>query len=352
MRNIQFIIILLLTLISIQVTAQGVQFSQFWNTPLLNNPSFAGSSEGDIRAVINYRSQWGSATTNPFRTSGANFDARFNSVSGDNYFGGGISMYTDIAGASKMRTTLVDLAVAYHVKINNESYFSGGVQAGIDQKSMQNDDLRFDNQFEGTGHNPGLNSNESFNNLAELKSTVSGGISYMWSNAFSNKTNANSPIQGKKSINVGLAVHHFNAPKFYFLNQERLGLKYTGNFEGSFTAPNSPWTIQPAAFVAIQNKAMDIVVGSLFKYAFNENSRTTDLSKNICVGLGGYYRFKDAIIPTLQVEWSAFSLGLSYDLNLSQLSGVSIGRGGFEVSLRYISQSPIFNEKSRARYSY
>lgn len=352
MKNIQFIIILLLTFISLQVTAQGVHFSQFWNTPMLNNPSFAGSSEGDIRAVINYRSQWGSATSNPFKTSGANFDMRINPGSGDNYFGGGISMYTDVAGASKMRTTLVDLAVAYHVKINNESYFAGGVQAGIDQKSFQDDDLRFDNQFDGTGHNPGLNSNENFNNLTELKSTVSGGISYMWSNAFNRKTNSNRPIQGKKSINVGLAVHHFNAPRFHFINQERLGLKYTGNFEGSFNTPTSRLTIQPAAFVAIQNKAMDIVFGSLFKYALNESSQITDLRNRVFVGLGGYYRFKDAIIPTIQVEWSSFSLGLSYDVNLSQLSGISKGRGGFEVSLMYISQNSLFREKSRARYSY
>src|SRR5690554_3897615 len=255
MKNIQFVIVLLLAFNSLQMAAQGVHFSQFWNAPLLNNPSFAGSSEGDIRAVINHRSQWGSATANPFKTSGANFDMRINSGSKDNYFGGGISIYTDVAGASKMRTSLVDLTLAYHLKINSESYFSGGIQAGIDQKSIQDDDLRFDNQFDGTGHNPGINSNENFNNLAELKSTVSGGISYRWSNAFSEKTNTKRPIHGKKSINVGLAVHHFNAPRFHFIEQEKLGLKYTGNFEGSFNIPSSRMTIQPAAFVAIQNEA-------------------------------------------------------------------------------------------------
>ena len=111
-------------------------------------------------------------------------------------------------------------------------------------------------------------------------------------------------------------------------------------------------TIQPAAFLAIQNKALDIVVGSIFKYAFNKNSRITDLSKNVSVGVGGYYRFKDAIIPAFQVEWSSFRLGLSYDVNFSQLAGTNKARGGFEVSLTYIFQNSLFNERARARYSY
>ena len=338
---------MLLTFIGSKTNAQDVHFSQFWNTPLLQNPSFAGNSEGDIRAIVNHKSQWRSVTSNPFQTFGASFDMRFNSSSKDNYVGGGISMYTDVAGASNMRTTLVNFAVAYHIKIDKTNFLSAGLQAGFNQKSIDSYDLRFDNQFDGIGHNSGISSNENLNNLSELKPTVSGGISYRWSNAFGKTTGRT--IQGKKTIDIGIAVHHFNAPRFYFSNEEKLGLNYIGSFEGSFNS-SSQWTIEPAAFLAIQKKATNIVFGSLFKYQINRGSQITNFKQNAAISFAGYYRVGDAIIPTFRLQLSSFNIGFSYDVNLSQLSGASRGNGGFEISLEYISQNSLIRRKSRARF--
>src|SRR5690554_1819891 len=251
MKSIHFLTFTLLTIFGLKANAQDVHFSQFWNSPLIQNPSYAGKADGNIRAIVNHKSQWGSVTTNPFKTFGANFDMRFNKSPKDNYFAGGISMYTDVAGAAKMRTTLLNLSGAYHLKIDQQNYISGGLQVGFNQKSINEDDLRFDNQFDGTAHNSSLNSNENLTSLSEIQPTVSAGISYMWSNTFGKSTNRST--QGKKSINVGFAIHHFNSPSFNFAHQEKLGLKYITSFEGSFQAPSTPWTIEPAAFVGLQN---------------------------------------------------------------------------------------------------
>jgi hypothetical protein len=51
---------------------------------------------------------------------------------------------------------------------------------------------------------------------------------------------------------------------------------------------------------------------------------------------GSYIRWGDAIIPVIKLESNAFTLGLSYDINISSLQTVSEGRGGFELSLSYI----------------
>ncbi|HSK11608.1 MAG TPA: type IX secretion system membrane protein PorP/SprF, partial [Phnomibacter sp.] len=51
---------------------------------------------------------------------------------------------------------------------------------------------------------------------------------------------------------------------------------------------------------------------------------------------GAWYRFNDALIPYLGLEWSSFRFGASYDVNTSSLKAVSQGRGGFEVSLIYV----------------
>lgn len=342
----KLIVLISISVIAFGLKAQDPHFSQFWNTPLLQNPSFAGKADGDIRGIVNHKSQWGSVTSNPFQSFGASYDMLINSSSNENKLAGGLSMYTDVAGASKMRTTLVNLAAAYHFKISNNHFISGGIQAGINQKSFDDSDLRFDNQFEGTGHNPMINSTENFNNFSELKPTVAGGISYMWIDQQATTTRAKA---GRK-INVGIAMHHLNAPDFLFVSEEVQGFRYIGSFISSFGLDGTNWTIEPMAFAAIQRNATDVVMGSVFHYKLKEESQQTGFNKSASIGLGGFYRFGDAIIPNIQFQWSTFSVGMSYDINVSQLSGASFGRGGFEINLKFVSPNSSFGRKSQARY--
>lgn len=344
MKKIQFLAITLMIITSLKVNAQDIHFSQFWNSPLLINPSFAGNAEGEIRVIANHRSQWRGVTSNPFNTFGANFDMSFDKTAKGNFLALGLSMYTDVAGASKMRTTVVNLSAAYHIKINNQSYFTGGIQGGINQKSINENNLRFDNQFDGIGHNSGFNSNENLASLSELKPTASAGISYTWFNKANRSTTFNSG--GKKKLNIGFAAHYYNPTSFYFANQSNLGFKYIASLEGSFGV-NAKWTVQPAVLAALQNKATDIVLGSLFKYTLKEGSHLTDFNKSTSIAFGGYYRFQDALIPAVKVQWDAFEVGFSYDVNLSQLTRASNGRGGFEISLKYIFQSSLYGRRYR-----
>src|SRR5690554_4367083 len=136
MKNTLLITIAMFLFISYQAIAQDVHFSQLQSTPLLHNPSFAGKAGGDIRAVVNYRSQWGSVTSSPFQSFGANYDMRFKNDLNDNYLAAGVSMYSDVAGESNLRTTLVNFAIAAHIKINSKNYLSGGLQGGVNQRSM------------------------------------------------------------------------------------------------------------------------------------------------------------------------------------------------------------------------
>ena len=53
---------------------------------------------------------------------------------------------------------------------------------------------------------------------------------------------------------------------------------------------------------------------------------------------GSWYRFGDALIPYVGLEFGRFRLGATYDVNLSKLRTASNSRGGFEVSLIYINQ--------------
>src|SRR5687767_14196165 len=51
--------------------SQDIHFSQFFETPLLRNPSLAGIFTGDLRLQMVYRTQWSSVTV-PYQTGSFN----------------------------------------------------------------------------------------------------------------------------------------------------------------------------------------------------------------------------------------------------------------------------------------
>jgi len=57
--------------------------------------------------------------------------------------------------------------------------------------------------------------------------------------------------------------------------------------------------------------------------------------------LGSWLRFSnltDAIIPYVGLDFNSFTLGLSYDVNISSLKTASQSMGGIEISLIYIKR--------------
>jgi hypothetical protein len=58
---------------------------------------------------------------------------------------------------------------------------------------------------------------------------------------------------------------------------------------------------------------------------------------NYTVHAGAFLRWNDALIPVVKLDYSPFSFALSYDVNISKLKPSSYGRGGFELSVSYVS---------------
>mgnify|MGYP000412431138 CR=1 FL=1 len=72
------LLVVLFIMMSQQVFAQDMQFSQFYASPMNLNPAMTGVFEGDFRAVVNYREQYNSILDiHPFRTISAGFEKRF-----------------------------------------------------------------------------------------------------------------------------------------------------------------------------------------------------------------------------------------------------------------------------------
>src|SRR3954464_20900 len=58
-------------LLGTRANGQDIHFSQFFEAPLLRNPSLAGIYTGDIRVQAVYRDQWNSVT-NAYKTASVN----------------------------------------------------------------------------------------------------------------------------------------------------------------------------------------------------------------------------------------------------------------------------------------
>src|SRR3978361_168892 len=85
------IILILILFQNMKAVCQDIHFSQFFETPLLRNPSLAGIFTGDIRVQTVYRDQWNSVT-NAFKTTAVNAEYKMPVGKGNDYCTPGIQI--------------------------------------------------------------------------------------------------------------------------------------------------------------------------------------------------------------------------------------------------------------------
>ncbi len=337
---------------TLNCVAQDIHFSQYTMTPLQLDPSQAGKFNGDQRAIINYRDQWRSVTS-PYKSYGFSFDTQINPRDRkDNFFGVGLSAYTDKAGDISLGLTTLNISLAYHIRLNQEGFLSAGLQGGFMQSGINESKMQFDSQFDNSGYNDAISSGEVFQNTSFFEPDFSVGVSYTYGDNTTIQVMSNNGYNGKK-VNVGLSVHHVSSPKYSFLEQtnDNLKFRYVLHTMNSFGISGTNLAIQPSGFLGYQQKAIDFVIGSYFRYNLKEKSKFTQFSNGAAFSFGIHYRVADAFIPSILVETGSFAFGVSYDVNMSGLTKVSNGQGGFELSIRYISPNPFGSRKSSARFN-
>jgi type IX secretion system PorP/SprF family membrane protein len=150
MKKIYKIISFALTLfVSFEAIAQDINFSQFYELPMLRNPSLGGIFKGDLRVSSAYRNQWQSVTV-PYQTSALGIDFKTSvSQNSSDFFSVGLQITRDVAGDSKLGKTQFLPMVTYHKLIYGPSntYLSLGFLGGPVQQRFDPSGLRFDDQF-------------------------------------------------------------------------------------------------------------------------------------------------------------------------------------------------------------
>ena len=309
------------------------------HSPLTVNPALTGAMDGNIRVLGNYKDQWHSM--NAYKTFAVSGDMNFLQKQWKGGFlGGGLAVFNDKAGDSKMGMTQVLVSAASHIFINDNNVISAGLQGGWVQKSLSYDSLKWDNMYDGQMHgdkpyNFGLGAGESYS-PGYLKPITYwdyvAGLNWAYSEDAAYSTAGN-----KLGANLGFAMYHITQPKQITswvdsnsLN-EKLYSKIVVHGGGNIPFGRTKVAAAPAFLFMKQGSTQEITAGALVKFVVEEASKGGD--KETAVGLGGYYRVGDSFIITAQGEVQNYAIGVSYDINTSGLKT----QGGLELSLRYIS---------------
>ena len=325
-------------LTSTNVFSQDIHFSQFAEAQSFLNPAMTGITN-DIRATLHYRNQW-KTVASPYKTFGVTAEMRNKSQK----FAWGINFFSDEAGDASLKTVQGNVNLTGHIPLNERSKLSGGIFAGFAQRSINPTTLKWENQYNGSAYDPNLASGETFLTNSYTYPDAGIGLAYSFG-------------QGEMYIrsndafkfNIGFSMAHLNRPKLSFLTtDEKMDIKYIVHGGMLIGIKNTPLDIVPSFIYAMQGPSTEILFGGMIKYLLKEDSKYTGYVKGQYLSVGAFYRNKDALIINALYEVGQMAFGISYDVNTSTLKTASEYKGGFEISLRFISSSDyIFKSSSR-----
>jgi type IX secretion system PorP/SprF family membrane protein len=331
----QLVLFTILMTFMLTARSQDIHFSQFYLSPLNLNPAMTGVMNCNVRLVANYRNQWASVLrSNSFRTYSVSYDQRI-PVGRDDYFGIGGTFWGDRAGEADFATLTGKLSASYSKKMggsrNYGHYLVVGAEGGVAQRSLDFLNLRWGLQHNGEGGFDGTadSGETSFDRDEFLFADLAAGL--LWFMTFDQNNN----------LYIGGAFHHLNRAdqSFSSNSQDLLYSRFTAHAGGEFMVSNR-FGLVPGVIVMSQGPSFQVNAGTSFKFLLGNGRQAgtqafqfglwTRVSNKIQSGV-----LNDAIILSSRFDFDSFTLGFSYDVNVSPLKAASNYNGSFELALQY-----------------
>jgi len=313
----------LLALSVLGAYAQSMHFSQYYNAPLLLNPAnTALLPENDFRLGLNYRNQW-AAVPVPYNTfSGyADFKAggNKNNETHNNWLGIGFAFFSDKAGDGNLALSEFQGDLAYHLQLNRATMLSLGLSGAAVQRSVNYDNLIFDNQWDGERFNTNLTNGEKVGIIKTNYYTVGAG--------------ANLAIFPNENlyIKLGGSLQNINQPaeSFYGSTKNTISYRPIANLDVLYKT-GTALIVNPSAYYTTQSGSSELVFGSLFRTMLSGKNQ---VASQLILGL--FTRLGDAVIGVAGYQIGDIQFMASYDFTLSALTPYNSSYGALEFSLMY-----------------
>jgi type IX secretion system PorP/SprF family membrane protein len=312
--------------------AQDIHFSQFYMSPSTLNPALTGVMNGTGRISGNYRNQWASVLkSDAFNTYSVGYDQKI-PVGRYDYFGVGGTFWGDRAGEVNFNTMQAHLSGSYSKQMGGyrkrASYLVVGIDAGVGQRSIDQTKARWGSQTDGKGgFDPTKSSNETITRDNIIYPDISAGL--LWFSVMDENSN----------WYVGGAYSHLNRANQSFLKDknEALYSKFTVHTGGEFLLRDR-FAVVPNMVLFFQGPSRQFNLGVSGKFLLG-NSRSSSESFQV----GTWYRLAntysspallDAAILATRFDYGQFTLGFSYDINLS-FTNATRYNGAFEFAMQY-----------------
>jgi type IX secretion system PorP/SprF family membrane protein len=311
-----------LCLLSSGLRAQDIHFSQFYENAILRNPALTGIFSGDYKAGLNYRTQWGNIS-NPFQTTMLSGETRVQvNREYHDYLSFGACISYDHAGSIDFNSFQFTPAVNYNKRLfdAHASYLSVGFAASYIQRSVNPTKMTLDNQYINGGYDANAPTGEMMKFEKITHYDVSAGVSF----------NSSIGEDNRVIYYIGGAAYHITRPKESFNPNEsliRLNAKYTGS--AGVTVRLAPeWALMATANYTNQAPYQEIIGGGMISYR-----RPLSSSQLFALHAGCFIRAKDALIPTVKLDYNSYSFTASYDVTTSSLKPSLSSEGGWEFSV-------------------
>ena len=327
--------ILFSTTISV-VLAQDTQYSQFYGYPVYMNAALTGSQSGTYRVSSAYRNQWARSLDNPFTSFSIAGDFRINlneNKKFPDFAGAGLIFSADQVAVFNYNTYQIALVGAYHKSLSprQNTYLSAGIYLGLGQRSVNYNNLRFEDQFNGQdAYSFATNELLPANNFAHPDLGV--GLNF-----------ATTP---KKNTGYyfGASYYHLNEPLISFYGNDRdidvvqensvLHSRITAHAAASLPLHNL-LTVLPRVIYNIQGSHSSLTFGANLRQQIYEAEASF-------IHFGAWMRSTRSLTvfqPTDATVFVGFELkgllmGLSYDIYLREIAG-QVGTGTFEFTISY-----------------
>ena len=323
---------LMMLLLTGNAKAQDIHFSQFFETPLLRNPSLAGIFKGDIRVQSVYRSQWNNVT-DAYRTGSFNIEYKKPIGKGDDFLTIGGQVLYDRAGTIAMTSTHILPVLNYQKSLSTERnmYLSLGFMGGWVQRRIDQSKISSNSQYNGTEYDPNLGNGENFTKPSYSYLDASVGMSF----------NTQLGQNVNNNIYAGLAYHHFNKSNknsFYGNIDREMVPKWVASLGIRINVSEESYCTLYGDY-SKQSTYQETVAGLIYSYRLGDPE-----DPRYVLHIGSMLRLKDALIPVVKLDIGHMAVSTSYDVNTSQLRNASYGRGGFEFALSYQN----FNNKDNS----
>lgn len=304
--------------------AQDPHYTQYFASPLTLSPALTGLTQYDLRLAANYRNQWASISSNPYITGTVSYDmSAFKEALGNgDAVGFGVLGLFDKSGRGGLQNVTVGLSVAYHKALGMEKQhtISIGIQGNLVQKSINWNELKFEDQLNVSTGGADYNTSENIGNSDLNYPDFNAGIMY------------SGRLSEHGTAYMGLSYYHLTQPVETFLNDDHKIHGRTSLYLGGSFDLNENIVLYASGLWQNQASMNEYVGGGAVGFVLNPG-HDREFVKNTVLYLGGWYRYNDAIAPYIGFEWSKMKLGFSYDVTTSGATSATNGQGGYEISL-------------------